>query len=424
MNIKIILICLSLIFLLAFCSPVKIFFPTNGTVSDKTTGKPIAGATIERTVFTRHPNPGGYSSSELQIKESLTNKNGSFSFDGGFNFVFPLNDGLHYRLTTIAPGYYANAKNEISKFPKSVNIELTRLQYYLPLYYYSNGNYASSFEEGHVRPELEKNMKEFAFHSLSNNGVFTTIENAKFVRSFVNNGFIKAFDINSMKSYEWNDEGILQKEYDENLNIYKSKIDAIKIAKEILSKQLVGNNTISKEEKEIVEEINNINSSQIGCIAEGGHTQYTIIARKNGKDRVYLISRFPTRKGRRVFRTSFGRPHRAQRSREWTPPSYKKKVTACTVLWGHQLYVAYENEGIRRYSLPGSWGPKDEPLTEGRFWLKSKDVCTNETFLDLSIGRIKRDDGYVSEPVIYAVSGDSNIYRFGTDGTPDMKIDF
>ena len=428
MNIKTSLIFLFIIVFICCCSPAKIILPTRGTVIDNTSGSPIAGATVVRTVLISYPTLGGDSTSTLEIQESETDENGKFTFKEGTYLVSPINNGLEYEYSTVAPGYYVDSRNKQSNYLFSKVISLSKLNYYLPLFRYSVGDYSFSLE-GNSRQKLEQKMKKFRFVQLSSLGVFNTIEDAKFVKIFANKDKIKAFDAKNLKLYEWNSDGVLIKSIKDDFYIKDRIIENIKSVQEQLEKHMRTNDQISKEEKHIIDELYNIDKTNICCIAEGGKTQYTIIAFNNGKNIVYLVTRHPSRNGRRVYRTTFGEPYKNFYPTKWVPTLNNNRATACDVLWGHTLYVAFEKEGIRKYHLPGAYEGNDKPLNEDHFWMSSKEIYNDEpdisnTFLDIAVGEIKLDNCWGSTPVIYAVNGSNKIFRFGKNGRPDMRIAF
>jgi hypothetical protein len=93
-------------------------------------------------------------------------------------------------------------------------------------------------------------------------------------------------------------------------------------------------------------------------------------------------------------------------------PSHRE-ITAFAVE-GSSLYMAFKNEGIRKYEL-GAPSYGKIPMKENKDFLnnsmkvKYPDIC----HLDIGWG--------VNAPGVYAVAGNDRIYRFSIEGIPDYK---
>jgi hypothetical protein len=94
--------------------------------------------------------------------------------------------------------------------------------------------------------------------------------------------------------------------------------------------------------------------------------------------------------------------------------SSDKNVTAFTAD-GSRLYIAFQNEGIRKYELGGPYYGKIPIKEDTEFFRNSRKVQYPDIY-SLDAGRA------VNDFAIYAVSGGSTIYRFSTNGTPDYKV--
>jgi hypothetical protein len=90
----------------------------------------------------------------------------------------------------------------------------------------------------------------------------------------------------------------------------------------------------------------------------------------------------------------------------------EREITAFTAT-GNELYIAFKNEGIRKYDIVLNNGPQVKEDTS--FNLNSR-VPGNPTYKTLLMGRA------VNLPAIYATAGDDKIYRFSLDGIPDYIL--
>jgi len=102
--------------------------------------------------------------------------------------------------------------------------------------------------------------------------------------------------------------------------------------------------------------------------------------------------------------------------------------------YGPGLVLAFENDGIRRFHIPGTWERRDVPLREEPFWQNSRLVTIeaaggSKSFSGLATGWINDEAtgalaSVYGSAAIYAVARGDKVFRFGDDGTPDERITF
>jgi hypothetical protein len=77
------------------------------------------------------------------------------------------------------------------------------------------------------------------------------------------------------------------------------------------------------------------------------------------------------------------------------------------------VYIAFRNEGIRKYPFP--W-KSNEKLEEKKAFFDRSNKLFKSDPLSVMIGSA------VNAPAVYAVTGDDRIFRIALDGTPDYIV--
>jgi hypothetical protein len=95
--------------------------------------------------------------------------------------------------------------------------------------------------------------------------------------------------------------------------------------------------------------------------------------------------------------------------------SSDREITAFTA-YGSSLYVAFKNEGIRKYELGAPHYGKI-PMKENVDFLENSKKAGYPDIYFLNVGWAGNDSA------IYAVSLDDRIYRFSTNGIPDYQVE-
>ncbi len=92
----------------------------------------------------------------------------------------------------------------------------------------------------------------------------------------------------------------------------------------------------------------------------------------------------------------------------------EKHITAFTGE-GNGLYIAFKNEGIRKYEFGQQYNGKRKIKEDPSFFYNTKEAAYSDVS-SLVLGSA------VNNLAIYATTGDDKIYRFSLDGTPDYKV--
>lgn len=472
------------------CTPIRFSIPKWGTVSDKSTGRPINAAIVEDVIVASHGTLAGTVHNDLDTIDKLADDSGHFSIGPGVYgdtldippLSFP--GGIYHHFSAIAPGYYLYQSGEISDYETDIDIQLTKSPYYLPIHYYGKG-YASPHYGYFKLKDPKKFMTGFSFKERSPLGVIVNQEGANFDYIFSNNKNIFITDTIHSKNYKFSGDGPLQETNDQIdksiiiTNTINSMRKHINVVKEQINHQ---NNNSTPEEKittsDLANRINQIPDQDIICITSNRNYKYIFITKGEYKHIVYLIddntiaekyigkhkliTGFPpqinsspatvasTRMAKAAPMSNnigigiggvgggaaFGQSSLVVKEEIRIEPEKAEinSVRTCQATdMKNDLFVGFENEGIRKYQLPIklSRNPLNSYLAEASFWDKSEAALATEdgkhkTIVSLGVGELYLG-GHAHawwHPAVYAVSNDSHLYRFAPDGTPDMMIDF